>query len=81
MIGDVDAQITIGGVSYKTIFHVVPGLHHTAVIGRDFLKRYGMTISYEPDDDGALPCDFTLRAIADIRLPAHTEVLYSQCIN
>ena len=78
---DVETEITMGDKSYKTIFHVIPGLHHTAVIGRDFLKRYGMTIAYEPDDEENLPLDFNVRAIADIRLPAHTEVLYSQQVD
>ena len=61
---DVETEITIEGVSYKTVFHVIPGLHHTAIIGRDIIKRYGMTISYEPDEEEAMSLDFTLRVFS-----------------
>ena len=74
---DIETDLCVDDVKYTVAFHVIPGLQHNAVIGRDFLKKYGMNIVYIPQEEVSVK-ECTVRADRDIELPPYTEMLCSQ---
>ena len=77
---DIETDLLIDSDTYSVVFHVVPGLQHQAVIGRDFLRKYGMNIRYLPEEELS-PREITVKAEKDVTLPPYTEMLCSQKVD